>query len=115
MSNDFSVKCFSHLTIVKISEFSHSPLGGTKTFQKRYNKKRRGERREISLKITSRVGHLSKIILSWPEIPALKPAQRVNPQSSMKYSLDTQAGLLRASSHPGSQGVALPVDGAEKQ
>lgn len=46
MSNDFSVKCFSHLTIVKISEFSHSPLGGSKTFQKCYNKKRKGERRE---------------------------------------------------------------------
>lgn len=46
MSNDFSVKCFSHLTIVKISGFSHSPLGGSKTFQKRYDKKGRGERRE---------------------------------------------------------------------
>lgn len=46
MSNDFSVKCFSHLTIVKISGFSHSLLGGSKTFQKRYDKKGRGERRE---------------------------------------------------------------------
>lgn len=46
MSNDFSVKCFSHLTIVKISDFSHSALGGSKTFQKFYDKKRRGERRE---------------------------------------------------------------------
>lgn len=68
----------------------------------------------ISLKITSRVGHLSKIIQSWPEIPALKQAQRVNPHGSMKYSIDTQAGLLRASSHPGSKGVALTVDGSEE-
>lgn len=70
--------------------------------------------REISLKITSRVGHLSKIILSWPEISALKKAQRVNPHGSMKYNTDTQALLLRASSHPGSKGVALTVDGDEK-
>lgn len=50
---------------------------------------------------------MSKIIPSWPEIPALKQAQRVNPHGSMKCSIDTQAGLLRASSHPERKGVAL--------
>lgn len=74
--------------------------------------RKEGEKRgrEINLKITSRVGRLSKIIPSWPEIPALKQAQRVNPHGSVKNSLDTQAGLLRASSHT----VALTVDGVEK-
>lgn len=46
LSNNFSVKCFSHLTIVKISEFSHSPLGGSKALQKCYDEKGKGERRE---------------------------------------------------------------------
>lgn len=46
MSNKFAVKYFSHLTIVKISEFSHSPSGESKTSQKCYDKKGRGEKRE---------------------------------------------------------------------
>lgn len=46
MSNKFSVKYFSYLTIVKISEFSHSPSRESKTFQKCYDKKGRGEERE---------------------------------------------------------------------
>ena len=95
MSNKASVKYFSHLTIIKISEFSHSPPGESKTSQKCYDK--RG--RERSLKIASRVGHSPKIREFQTEIPVLKPAQRVNPHGSMKYEVDTQASLLRASSH----------------
>lgn len=45
MSNEFSVKHFSHVTIIKISEFSHSISGESKTSQKYYEKKGRGKER----------------------------------------------------------------------
>lgn len=86
MSNKFSVKYFSHLTIIKISEFT---LRRKQDLSKMLWEEGK-EGRERSLKIASRVGHSSKIRESRTEIPVLKQAQRVNMHSSTKYDVDTK-------------------------